>query len=270
MLTLFKSQEQRVAEIHNEFDNAQDNLLRQAEEIIAKSANSELKAIRLINIGFTKTREAARFLKTGITKAQADLIRYYKQTYPFQKFISEEELNRICKKYGLIHAPISAYKKDVPEKNLSDMENMPQLKPGDETADKVYTVIKYGWDFVGISWPRAKLMGLPKVIPDFEATFFFYIDSWLKENYPKVASRDYICTGGTIHKESRQGLHIAAPKSHFDLKGLGKTGVFGFSTIQLIEVKDPIVFRYVRGGVQIITKWGLEAEDKTLLNEIEN
>jgi hypothetical protein len=28
---------------------------------------------------------------------------------------------------------------------------------------------------------------------------------------------------------------------------------------------DPIVFRFVRGGVLIISKWGLEAEDESLI-----
>lgn len=35
-------------------------------------------------------------------------------------------------------------------------------------------------------------------------------------------------------------------------------------TTQIVEVKDPIVFRYVNGGIQVITKWGIEAEDKIL------
>jgi len=28
--------------------------------------------------------------------------------------------------------------------------------------------------------------------------------------------------------------------------------------------KDPIVFRHVKRGIQVITKWGLEADDEAL------
>jgi hypothetical protein len=68
----------------------------------------------------------------------------------------------------------------------------------------------------------------------------------------------------------REGLFIAAPKDHFDLKGLKHiTGTHGFFSTTRIH-KDPIVFRYVKGGIQIISKWGLEASDPMLVNEINN
>ena len=68
---------------------------------------------------------------------------------------------------------------------------------------------------------------------------------------------------------NRDGLFIAAPKSHFDLKGLKKKGL-GFFNFTVTEVKDPIVFRYVKGGIQVLSKWGLEANDEMLVNPINN
>jgi hypothetical protein len=54
-------------------------------------------------------------------------------------------------------------------------------------------------------------------------------------------------------------LYIAASKSMFT--GLDKMEKRGYEYI----VKDPIVFRYVEGGLLIISKWGLEANDPELV-----
>ncbi len=65
-----------------------------------------------------------------------------------------------------------------------------------------------------------------------------------------------------------QGLFICAPPSNFDTKGLSKKGLLGwFETKTEILKDDPIVYRYVRGGVQVLSKWGLEANDGALVNE---
>ena len=85
-------------------------------------------------------------------------------------------------------------------------------------------------------------------------------------------------TGLSLHSErwngwdrirvDRTGLFIAAPKSHFNLDGLKKTSKFSFNLVTI--QKDPIVFRYCRGGIQVITKWGLEAGDESLVNPVIN
>lgn len=41
-------------------------------------------------------------------------------------------------------------------------------------------------------------------------------------------------------------------------------GFFEKVTHKISLPKDPIVFRYVNGGIQVITKWGIEAEDRLL------
>lgn len=73
----------------------------------------------------------------------------------------------------------------------------------------------------------------------------------------------------SIHTEAfkinRDGLFICAPIKHFDTKGLKKSGrgFFNFTPLPT----DPIVFRYVKGGVQVLSKWGLEADDYRLVQE---
>jgi hypothetical protein len=68
----------------------------------------------------------------------------------------------------------------------------------------------------------------------------------------------------------RTGLFIAAPKEHFDLSGLTFDKNKGFYEAKVRVIKDPIVFRYVKGGIQVLSKWGLEAEDPALQIEILN
>jgi hypothetical protein len=68
----------------------------------------------------------------------------------------------------------------------------------------------------------------------------------------------------------RTGLFIAAPKEHFDLSELTFDEKKGFYEAKVRVIKDPIVFRYVKGGIQVLSKWGLEAEDPALQIEILN
>lgn len=288
MLSLFKSPNKIIAEIHHEFDTAEDRLLKQAESIIASTevpdySKIEGKAARLVSLGFVKSEEVIaakhyskhRAEKNKLvvsTKKQAELIQYYKQKYPFQKFLTESELDRICEKYNLIYAPVKNYKGVVPEKNLTDIENAKELLVEDRSEERKiwrYTgsftkeatsiekmICRDGIDITGIktgSW-RTEIEGA-----DVRKHFF--------NNRQIFNSDSYNCETET---EELSGLFIAAPKSHFDLKGLKGKGKYGFSTTSIVKVKDPIVFRYVKGGIQVITKWGLEASDESLINEINN
>jgi hypothetical protein len=81
--------------------------------------------------------------------------------------------------------------------------------------------------------------------------------------YPDMARK----TVTKLGVEKRESLFISADKSMFNLQGLESSNLFGFfSSKNRVEyiVADPIVFRHVRGGVLIITKWGLEADDEML------
>lgn len=74
----------------------------------------------------------------------------------------------------------------------------------------------------------------------------------------------YVFLDARVQEVNRTGLFIAAPQSHFNTEGLKKKGL-GFFQVFETEIKDPIVFRYVRGGIQVLTKWGLEANDPDLV-----
>lgn len=233
---MFISQEKLIKKIHTEFDEAQDRLLMEAQKLLSTTVEEkELEvAERLREVGFGSTPLAQKVYEREHTKAlakrKAELISYYKYTYPFLKFITIDELDRICKKYNLIYATVSRYIKDVPEKNLRDIENAQPLKEEDRYNADIYAQIK------------AEKQNPFNRVP-MNSSFISYLQSRIDHE--------------------KEELFIAAPKDHFNLRGLVQDG-FGFFRP---KVKDPIVFRYVRGGVQIITKWGLEAEDPALIVE---
>lgn len=292
MLSLFKKKPIHnftVQDIHNEFDSVEDELLRQAESLLKElniptETAIEQKAKKLIDIGFKKSSTVKQAEKLANnrkeiemvmvkTKHQAELIRYYKQNYPFQKFLTEDELDRICRKYNLIYAPIDNYIEDVPDKNINEIQNAPQLKVYDAHSDKYICEITDFW----MDCPTE----IRKILKD-PFDYSNYASNGTtepSETYLKKILQDlgysgnyngYIFRTATVKRVSKAGLFICAPASHFDLKELKKDGQLGYFNIQEWEIKDPIVFRYVRGGVQVITKWGLEAQDEMLINETMN
>lgn len=293
-----KSSDDIVREIHNEVDSAQERLLRQADAFIASlnisvESDIEEKGRRLKQLGFINSnvvKEAEKIIKVKQqqeievvkTKEQAELLRYYSQKYPFQKFLTLEELDRICVKYSLIHAPVASYLKEVPEKNLLDLERLQSLDKCD-VEPMIYkfhvkdmtTINKLGWEN-GVS--------MDEIIH----TFIQNEPRYSKERcmkhewfYPELTDMPLFCIDKEIHGSAdykryhakieiidKSGFFIAAPKSHFDLENLTKKSKFGFFNVTVIEPKDPIVFEYCKGDiVRVDTKWGIEAEDKLLINE---
>lgn len=297
-----KTQDELVLEIHNEFDTAQDRLLQEANDFMAflnvqSETDIERKAEQLKRLGFvnsevvkkaeTITTERAKTQQKIVeSQEQAELIQYYKFNYPFQKFLTESELERICNKYNLVFASVDRYKKDVPQKNLDEISNATQLKEKDIEED-VYTInLKYPSQFdtkrcleiLG----KTEFSFTKREIYNLHCQFIDYWSGRLIDEWNFGSKSDYMIlydfckhhklgslSTFTYTKTDKSGLFICAPQSHFDLDGLKKTKS-GFFKILETEVKDPIVFRYCRGGIQVLSKWGLEADDELLYNEFEN
>ncbi len=285
-MRLFKTQKQIIAEIHNEFNSAQDRLLSEAENILSKinlpnKSEKEEVANRLKSIGFinnplvkqcdliAKEREESKITLVK-TEEEANIIRHYKYTYPFLKFVTEGELDRICNKYKLIHAPVKNYIKEVPEKNLRDIEKAQSLHELDVREKR--RILKVSQHMRSVDEKIKEFLDSGIEIPGNIGGYDFQIESWVREYLVSVGFPKFIHVYYTANVESidMSGLFIAAPKSHFDLGKLKKKSKYGFFDVEIFEVKDPIVFRYVKGGIQILTMWGLEASDQSLLNPVNN
>lgn len=271
---LFRSQETLVVEIHHEFDAVQDRLLSEAKAVIAKS--SEPLANRLAAAGFVNTPTAKQLPALVQSKEQAELIQYYQQNYPFQKFLTEQELDRICKKYNLIYAPVANYIKDVPEKNLSDIENAKPLHDAFVKSSQIAYKLSCNFRTQENLFKRfTKEFGKDtftheEAVAILAKTGRSYFTKDFAFLYSGVFYGENLLTTVVETKTELSGLFIAAPKSHFNIKDLKKSGTFGFMNITVREVKDPIVFRYCKGGIQVLTKWGLEAADPLVVNALEN
>ena len=278
--------EQRIIKnIHDDFDSAQDRLLAQArkflEEIkIEDTTDQDDLAKRFEKIGFNNVPIVKQLssLKKDIaikqdqivkTKQEAELIEYYKLNYPFLKFLTESELDRICTKYGLVYAPVGNYIESVPEKNLIEIEQAQLLKKADLCPDDYFLKIHSWWPSCPL-YIRHLLSGDVKWTKGKSCTDSLCLELARDLGY-KGAYNGYIfgISGATLTKLEKDGLFIAAPPSHFNTKGLKKKGL-GFFEFTKTEIKDPIVYRYVKGGIQVLSKWGLEASDPMLLNPINN
>jgi hypothetical protein len=273
--------------IHDERDKTARDIRARVDEGAPAIPFSE-KANRLKLLGFTGTKEVTELMQrekqeqdrrsrlwelghemakihdneiAALKKAKEefDQILYYRNKYPFLKFITDDQLNGICRKYNLVYSQVSNYIGEVPDKNLKEIE--------DARIDK--------WDFVEETYIvrmkddqmiKTRVIGRGRYLAENRGVYPF---SGLAEEsgfkYP-YSYTDKRCT----EDDSKKGLFIAADKSLFKLKGLekSKSGFGFFNKLKTKEVvyinPDPIVFRYVKGGVLVISKWGEEANDPTL------
>lgn len=268
-----------IEKIHNEFDTAPDRLLEEAKALIEKENNVQIdkrifdRGETLNKLGFVKVADAVtsdaekkRIAQLdAIKKAkreEAEIILYYKASYPFLKFLTIDELNRICKKYGLIYTYVSKYIGTVPDKNLKEIENGQDLFLRD--IDPKRNIISQGkYTLTGsesISWLNHK--GIDHNFMDSPVSEILRWSTAL--NAPYGLTKD-------------GGFQIAAPAGMFDLTGMQKKdGSYEFGDIppappyQPRITRDPIVFKYCRGGILVYSKWGLEASDPALINPVEN
>lgn len=289
---LFKSEDKIIEEIHNQFDTAPDRVLAQANKILEDHVGEKLsedlkkKARRLADLGFYNTRTVVAV--SGTTKNSnktnelisenrktVELVEHYQKRYPFLKFLPETELDRICDKYNLVYAPVGHYIKDVPEANIKEIEDAQQLHVEDVPFNRYYFKATRFWNSDHYH-DTQKLLKKGFEVPEHLVKEYFMeprythysgrtenmVKAYLTQKGMKHYYNPYD-TGG-VSTIDTSGLFIAAPSSHFDKEGLSGNGkgLFKFATIR--TVKDPIVFRYVKGGVQVLTKWGKEAEDEAL------
>ncbi len=274
------SGDELVLQIHNEFDSAEERLLQGADKVLKElgiitESQMEKHAELHKQLGFHNSKIAKEHSdinrKLTISKELAGLIHYYKQNYPIQKFLTEDELNRICEKYNLIYAPVGNYIENVPEKNLAEIANVRPIDKLHEQEDKYSVAVS----FAGDSYTNKQMNSFFKNPIPVSAELAREITSRSLHWWPLCERLGYSGKeptfqsgiNHTIIKEDRQGLFIAAPKSHFDLDGVEMASKFGYASISRIVVRDPIVFRYCKGGIQVLSKWGLEASDPLVVNE---
>lgn len=126
-----------IEQIHNNFYTEAERLLDDiAEDVDFEEKINALTSekARLCKLGFTNTKKTQalenqlgellltrteKILKSDVHMA----INYFQQKYPNYKFITEESVKKLCKKYSLVYGSVKHYIGDVPDKNLKHIEN---------------------------------------------------------------------------------------------------------------------------------------------------
>lgn len=250
-----------VDEIHNEFFLAGDKILEEAKGILDDAANKSIeKSRRLSALGFTKTNEVVIANNLINTKELAELVSYYQLNYPKYKFITENQVQEICKKYSLVCGKIGLYKGFVPEDKLSIIEQVDIKKEDADLIELVNTCVTH----ISIGYYKRSSITAKQqyLITGGEVA--------VKEPIMEDIKRRAISLGikeSDIYIERRNGgepvsFKICAPLKDMDTTGMELKGY------RLEEhIPDPVVLRPVQGGYLIVCAWGDEASDEIVVNQ---
>lgn len=245
-----KSVNEIIQQIHDEFDAAENNLLKSAKEILAVSADTT-KGERLHKLGFANSKVAVDSLQLisdkNFNKQLAEAIEYFRIYYPNNKFITENMVQSICKKYGIVLAEAEYYQGDVPEKNLSEIESFTLRN---EDCNKLHI----GWhDNEGRRLNTKTADGYYGYMQNERWGSFIHVEDQTK----------------TIHFD-KPAFKICASVKDFDIRNLRLKEGYKLE----LHIPDPVVLQPVTHetikGYLVISKWGLEGDDKELVNETNN
>lgn len=248
-----------VQEIHNEFYSADERLLMEAMNLISNPRAQEVnKAQRYTKLGFGSckpVKEAEELsAKALVAKELKETIWYFRQHYPQNKFITELEVERICKKYGLLLGESANYIGDIPEKNLLEIERFKLRK--EDLSDPVPTY----FGFSSLLW-RSEPIGMISSRPR-QVGGASFLDEYLQEK-----ANQYYGIGADPYKSEKKdsekvkpAFKICAPKQDFNTAGYEVREGFKL-------VYDPVVLQPVKGGFLIVSAWGDEASDEIVVNQ---
>lgn len=274
-----------VLEIHHEFSTAADVLLASANKIIAETNVNKSKVDLMKSLGFSQAREVKestdKIKSIELSEKQVQLVQKYKILYPSYKFITEEQIEFICHKYGLVFGDVADYRGFVPEKNLNEIEQF--LKIHNKVLSKLghthlvdlypYTYNRDDDDIEDIR------LNVPMhiILKNDDEYAYCYIEgkyhNSLQQSKRKpglISKGEYYgsCTlpsgekfSGNIRvKPLGSVMKIAAPLKDMDMSG--KTIENGYKVVKIKkDIPDPVVFHPVEGGYMISTMWADEQFD---------
>lgn len=269
------STQEIIKEIHHSFDTEVDKLLKFSSELNnLDSKNEELlqKRERLINLGFENSKEVKEAeleiqrlntlkqeneIKNNINQA----IMYYSTKYPLYRFITEDSVKELCKKYNLVYGTVDKYIGNIPDENLKEIENF-KLKDEDEAYSVESTIITFSKS--DNSFSRELFNTISSYVKYEE---FFTNKNEIPEELFIKDNPDYsTLVDRYTNKSTKLKLEIVAPSKDFNLSN---SEIKDFKVSDII-VPDPIVLKPVVFNKNkyylIVTKWGLEASDSLVTN----
>lgn len=269
-----------VVEIHNEFNSAADKLLEEANNIINEAKTKDINKVnRLEALGFKQANQVTELKplqqKAELSEEQIKLLSYYRITYPFNKFITEEQVKNICYKYNLVCGDVGRFRGFVPEKNLKQIEN---FKLKERELNTLICLEKNGKIFYLENTAIFK-KGDYSHLYNNKLPYDYFTNSAFQSNILENKNRFYSNDQNNIFGLKYRGniefiiennnLKICAPIKDMDMSNM--TIENGYKMKEAIKhIPDPVVLQPVKGGYLIITAWGDEASDPIVVNEINN
>lgn len=267
-------------EIHQAVFSAQDNLLKKANSILKKSeidsgSSDKYLLSKLFGLGFVNQKEVKKIhLNTESEKAKEtiELINFYQNKYPKNRFIDEDSIKSICNRFGLLFAPVEMYNSEIPLKNKIEIIDF-KCSVKDKCIKTTVSFFSKNASKI-ITGKKVKTMTtvsflMPKIK---EKTIFDCFKNPTFENELLVAQKlnqkygtkikwndisnfnqDYVKTNVLTN-----GM-IIAPKDKFIIpKNYTVENGFEVGYKKVVEIKDPVVLQPVIGGYLIVSAWGFE------------
>ena len=126
-----------IEKIHEDFEKAGDELLNKANELLEEQTVEQSREVfdALNRFGFDGVKEVKEHkelvMAQSLAKATADKAGYYKEKYPGHVFLVEDQVRDICKKYGLVFGPTSAFIGEIPDKNKLEIASFKVMEEDD-------------------------------------------------------------------------------------------------------------------------------------------
>lgn len=213
-------------EIHRQIYSREDELVAVANKLLKREeSEDESVARKLAALGFSSSASVKAVVTDLWVKdrhaAVLKRIEYLKSEYPFHKFIDEETVSHICKKYGLLCSRVTSFTGEIPRKNQREIVDFVIRK---KDVGGVQMIVTNGMIFHSREGMDA-------------------YDARQKEIYE---STDWEA------KVPGENLHIIAPAAQFRKDPWAKIEG-GYKIIS----KDPIVLQPLKeGGYLIVSSWG--------------
>lgn len=237
-------------DVHNECDRESEAILKEANLVIEKSKKKDAALMdKLRQMGF---ENSVSVKEDSEEKISEDLLRY-RLLYPQNNFLTEQAIERICKKYGLLFAHSHHFIGEIPLKNQIEMANFKLA--GDYIPVLAIDKKKFNESFGEIKKIKKQL----KTASWFSAILLVINLVALKNGYQKYITKKEFDDANkndnnlSFRKTLPPDFRIIATPENISLANKEIVGEY-----RVVD-KDPVVFCRI-GSVYIqVSAWGDEA-----------
>lgn len=293
-----------IHEIHTSFSQAEQELINEARGILKEHESEEVqkRSQALRDLGFIRSSSVKSLSKEEIDRARflTHWIEKYQKLAPHYKFITEEKLDEINEKYGLVFGHANIYTGPIPTRNQEEIidfdfidrkiyeskynplghvewrtanERRVKVRDMDDShIENVYRLMRaeriHGNNVLGLI-----AMFYEQVARGADPEDLKHPNECIRNLhtfYPHVVD-SYLPVGEFYISADPQSMDMelvelvgnrAVPKELLDAAG----EVQRMEERELLRVYDPIVLKKVLGGWLIVTAWGDEASDVEVHN----